>query len=87
MEINQKHKSTKMKKYTNHPMNARAIALLVILFTGITSWGQTNIAGNSRTQSFDQGWKFLKDNPSDDSKPSFDDSSWRKLDLQHDWSI
>lgn len=76
-----------MKKYINHRMSARIIALLVLLLTGITSWGQTNLVGNARKQSFDQGWKFLKDNPSEASKPSFDDSSWRKLDLPHDWSI
>jgi beta-galactosidase len=61
--------------------------MLVILFAGINSWGQTKLTGDSRTQSFDQGWKFLKDNPSEASKPSFDDSSWGKIDLPHDWSI
>jgi len=39
------------------------------------------------TQNFDAGWLFLKaDAPGADQK-SFDDSTWRKLDLPHDWSI
>jgi beta-galactosidase len=42
---------------------------------------------NNRTISFDEGWRFLKDDPSGAESPTFDDSKWRKLDLPHDWSI
>jgi beta-galactosidase len=36
---------------------------------------------------FDDGWKFsLRDNK-DAGKPSFNDKSWRDIDLPHDWSI
>ena len=35
----------------------------------------------------DAGWKFLLDDPSGAETPSFADSSWRKVDLPHDWSI
>jgi len=39
------------------------------------------------TESFDAHWLFLKaDAPGADQK-SFDDSTWRQLDLPHDWSI
>lgn len=39
------------------------------------------------TQSFDPGWLFqLSDKPGAE-QPAFDDSTWRKLDLPHDWSI
>jgi len=42
---------------------------------------------NERKQLFDYNWKF---NPGDTPAASandFDDNSWRKLDLPHDWSI
>ncbi len=42
---------------------------------------------NTRTASFDQGWKFIKENPSAAENPAFDDSGWRSVDLPHDWSI
>jgi beta-galactosidase len=41
----------------------------------------------SRNRNFDSGWLFIKDSAIDASDPGFDDSSWRKLDLPHDWSI
>ena len=36
---------------------------------------------------FDIGWKFQLDAPQEAAEPGFDDSSWRTLDLPHDWSI
>jgi beta-galactosidase len=56
----------------------------------------------SRSMDFDKDWKFVLVNPNDITDPSgvygnaaaplaqavdFDDSSWRSLDLPHDWSI
>lgn len=37
--------------------------------------------------SFNEGWKFVLAAPDEASRPGFDDSSWRTLDLPHDWSI
>jgi beta-galactosidase len=48
---------------------------------------QRSKENNSRTTSFDIGWRFIKDNPSGAETPSYDDSKWRMLDLPHDWSI
>jgi beta-galactosidase len=42
---------------------------------------------STRTTSFDQGWRFIKENPSTAENPAFDDSKWRTVDLPHDWSI
>jgi beta-galactosidase len=39
------------------------------------------------TQSFDPGWLFQPSDNPDAKQLAFDDSSWRKLDLPHDWSI
>ena len=44
----------------------------------------------SETISLNKGWKFNlceKGVVRDCSSPSFDDSSWRTLDVPHDWSI
>src|SRR4030042_2242327 len=40
-----------------------------------------------RTVSFDEGWRFLKDNPSGAENPAFDDANWRIVDRPHYWSI
>ncbi len=44
------------------------------------------LAGRSEV-SFDEGWLFLRGDPAGVQAPSFDDTSWRKLDLPHDWRI
>jgi beta-galactosidase len=42
---------------------------------------------SERERAFDDGWRFLRGDVSAAEVPSFDDSSWRALDLPHDWSI
>lgn len=39
------------------------------------------------TESFDFGWKFVKNDAPDAEQTGFSDSGWRALDLPHDWSI
>ncbi|RRB01217.1 glycoside hydrolase family 2 TIM barrel-domain containing protein [Larkinella rosea] len=41
----------------------------------------------SRTRLFDADWRFLKDSTVTAESRDFNDASWRKLDLPHDWSI
>src|SRR3954470_17633383 len=36
---------------------------------------------------FDANWSFTLGDPNGAQSPDFDDSSWRKLDVPHDWSI
>ncbi|TMV45272.1 DUF4982 domain-containing protein [Paenibacillus mesophilus] len=43
--------------------------------------------GPRQRLSFDTGWSFSLTDVHEASTPRFDDSSWRKLDLPHDWSI
>ena len=38
-------------------------------------------------QSFDNDWLFLKSDVENAQNPEFDDTSWRKLNVPHDWSI
>ena len=42
---------------------------------------------NKRDQLFDLDWRFYLGNGDGAERPDFKDSSWRKLDLPHDWSI
>jgi len=38
-------------------------------------------------QAFDSDWRFLRADVPGAERAEFDDSSWRRLDLPHDWSI
>ena len=42
---------------------------------------------SAHTVTFDSGWRFLKSDAPGVEQPSFDDASWRALNLPHDWSI
>ena len=42
---------------------------------------------NQRDQSFDGGWRFFRGDAPGAELPEFEDTSWRRLDLPHDWSI
>lgn len=63
--------------------------ILILFMILISSRGcrKSGVTENPRTISFDTGWRFLKGNPSGAENPGFDDSTWRSLDLPHDWSI
>jgi len=63
-----------------------AILVFLFLMSCISeSIGQNNII--QRRQVFNSDWKFSLGDSSENSKPNFDDSSWRKLSVPHDWSI
>ena len=40
-----------------------------------------------RTVLFDDGWRFHRGGAQYAEQPGFDDASWRRIDLPHDWSI
>ena len=59
------------------------LLLTTVLAIAIAAHAQT-----ARTiQSFDQDWRFSKGDAPGAESPAFNDASWRKLDLPHDWSI
>ncbi len=64
-----------------------SILMISVLILGTSSIKKGNPENNSGIVSFDEDWKFIKDNPSGAENPAFDDSNWRKLDIPHDWSI
>ena len=46
------------------------------------------VSGQSRRQlQMDSDWRFSLGDPAGAEKTTFDDSTWRKLDVPHDWSI
>ena len=40
-----------------------------------------------REELINEGWKFLRADAENGQDPDFDDSSWRIVDLPHDYSI
>jgi len=54
----------------------------------VTLLSNNSQAANARlTENFDSNWLFLKADASGAEQNQFDDSTWRKLDVPHDWSI
>ncbi len=45
------------------------------------------VSDHTREQSFDLGWRFLRGDVAGAENPGFDELSWRRVDLPHDWSI
>src|SRR4030042_1724387 len=65
-----------------------SLGLMASMFFGLTSCSKQPAADIiSRTVSFDDGWRFLKDSLSGAENTDFNDSNWRILDVPHDWSI
>ncbi len=52
-----------------------------------TTFSASAEAESVRTSDFNKGWQFKLGDDQQFSTQKFDDSSWRKLDLPHDWSI
>ncbi|WP_370479255.1 sugar-binding domain-containing protein [Tamlana flava] len=63
---------------------------LLILFASLIAFGCNSLKEEikpERKQLFNYDWKFQLGEAPEGSSISFDDSSWRTLDLPHDWSI
>ena len=63
----------------------KQIVFAFILFTSFFSGYAQD--GVERKQLFDYDWKFFQGDASEAKANDFNDQSWRKLDLPHDWSI
>jgi len=64
---------------------AKQLVFVLILFlSSFSTYAQTGI---ERKQLFDYDWKFFLGDISEAKSMEFNDASWRKLDLPHDWSI
>lgn len=62
--------------------------MVISIFIGITSCStQPKTEVVSRTTSFDDNWRFLRDSIQGAENPDFNDSNWRTLDVPHDWGV
>lgn len=61
-----------------------AICVFVLL---LISCSNSKIENQRISQSFNQDWTFQKGETGSESTIDFNDSSWRKLELPHDWAI
>ncbi len=64
--------------------NFKYFNLISLLFIFVFSAKAQN---NSFIEPFDSNWMFIHQDIQRAEKSNFDDSSWRKLDVPHDWSI
>lgn len=59
---------------------------LILLFLLIISFSKAAEKIRERV-TFDYDWKFIQSDVQNGQKPDFDDKSWRKINVPHDWSI
>lgn len=75
-------------------MNTKCIFTFLILCCALmvtqNSFAGTPVKGNppvERKADFDNNWHFHLGDVPEAEEPAFDDASWRRLNLPHDWSI
>ncbi|MEP6847886.1 MAG: sugar-binding domain-containing protein, partial [Acidobacteriota bacterium] len=62
--------------------------LKFLLIVSLVFVSSLTLSAQSRvTASFDKDWLFLRSDSQGVEQPTFDDSTWRKVDVPHDWSI
>ena len=69
-----------------HILAAPALALLLAVGACSPSSGPSGQEDNRR-QDFTADWAFQLGDVADAAAPTYDDSSWRRLNLPHDWAI
>jgi len=62
----------------------RLLAIVIFLSFAVSSKAQEKFQSK---QLFDNNWKFFLGDAKGGEKPSFNDKTWRDIDLPHDWSI
>ncbi|WP_461637032.1 sugar-binding domain-containing protein [Labilibaculum euxinus] len=68
------------------PSWKKVLIVFLLFINGLSVHAQQQ-EGIHRKQLFDDNWKFLLGDTVAVSSKDFNDESWRKLDLPHDWSI
>src|SRR3982750_2358243 len=72
----------------NLPMMKKIIANTLMFSLLVLFFNNSNAQMAARmVQDFDNNWKFYLGNAEDAKNISFNDASWRSLNLPHDWSI
>jgi len=66
----------------------RIINIFLLTLIPYLLFGQSSAETRVRQEvKFNSDWKFMLDDKSGFESPAFNDSSWRSLDLPHDWSV
>lgn len=65
----------------------RTIFAAVLISVALNSLGFAQAGHVERQRRFTEDWRFLKGEAQGAEQTGFDDSSWRRLDLPHDWAI
>jgi len=65
-------------------MNCR-IPIILLVLAGFIIQGYAQLT--RREMLFDEDWKFFPGDINEAEKPELNDTSWRDIDLPHDWSI
>jgi beta-galactosidase len=65
----------------------KALFLINLIIMSCISQSVAQNTNQERKQRFNFDWKFALGDAAENSAINFDDSTWRKLDLPHDWSI
>ncbi|UVO53084.1 glycoside hydrolase family 2 TIM barrel-domain containing protein [Sphingomonas sp. SUN039] len=68
-------------------ITAGAAALTLAMGTSALAADPVSSLRVGRDQPFDNDWRFFRGAGEGYEQPVFDDSSWRSVDLPHDWSI
>jgi beta-galactosidase len=68
-------------------MNRPVILLSLLIGLSMPAASPAATAPARAVTSFDADWRFLQADSSGADKPDFADTTWRKLDVPHDWSI
>jgi hypothetical protein len=65
-----------------------SVIISLIISAIIFSSCQSNSENKVRVrEKFNSGWRFINEDVANAQDPKTDDSSWRQLDLPHDWAI
>ena len=83
------HRPNRGAQATRAPslLAAILISLVFAMPCRAASPASSSQAGLARVRPFDDGWRFHRGDAPGADRASFDDSSWRAVDLPHDWSI
>ena len=76
-------KERAMLSFSQHPITCLAIASLAATLSS----GRAGVGEARQVRSFDSGWRFHAGAIDGAEQPEYDDSSWREVDVPHDWSI
>ena len=60
--------------------------MFALVALSATASGYRPVANHRKDLNLDSGWRFIRQDVADAQTPSFDDSSWERLNLPHTWN-